>query len=346
MKRDRLEYTLLVLLTVICAGALGIFGARYILPPLLPFIIAWSIAMLVRGVAAKLSHRLRIPERVVRVLCALLSVSVIFSLLFVGVWQGAHALWRLLVDMGEGGTYDAIIAFITTPFSTLSIAPELIVKLEEGLAGMLSSAFTFVADAIGDLAMVLPGALFFLLVTVIALIYFALDLERINAFVKGILPHRVSSFISRLRVGLIDVCKKYVRSYFLLMIITFAFMLIGLSVLGVEHAFIISVIIALLDVLPIIGVGTVLVPWSVFQLVLGDIGLGIGLAVLFVLHTVMRELLEPKIVGQSLNMHPILTLVLLYAGYSILGFFGLLLVPLVSLALSVLLDGRAADANQ
>lgn len=346
MKREKLEYTVLVLLLIICAGVVAVLGAKYILPLLVPFLIAWLVAMFARTPSERLGKRLRIPTRIIRLIISLLAVLLLFFALFFGIWQGLSALWRLLVDLGESGTYQTLLGFISAPFSALGLAPELAGRLEAGLADMLSAAFSLVAGAVTGWVGALPGALFFLLVTVIALIYFALDLERINAFIKGLLSERTLERILSVKSRLVEVCKKYVLSYLLLMLITFGIILAGLLILGVEHAFIIAVIISLLDVLPIIGVGTVLVPWSIFQIALGDVGIGIGLAVLFVVHTVVRELVEPKIVGESLNMHPILTLVLLYAGYSLLGFFGLLLVPVVALIISVFLGGRGQRVSQ
>lgn len=346
MKREKLEYTVLILLLILCGGILLIFGAKYILPLTLPFVIAWSIAMLVRSPSERLSKKIRIPARIVRLFISLLSVLLIFIALLVGIWQGMGALWRLLVDLGEGGTYDAVFSFIKAPLSAFGIAPELAQRLEEGIADMLSSAFSLLASAITGWVSALPGALFFLLVTVVALIYIALDLERINSFVKDILSEKTVNRIRTVKSRFADVCKKYVRSYLVLMVLTFFVLLIGLLLLGVEHAFILATLISLLDVLPIIGVGTVLVPWSIFNMIVGDLSLGIGLAVLFIVHTVVRELAEPKIVGESLNMHPILTLILLYAGYSALGILGLVLVPILALLISVLLDSASRRVSQ
>ena len=114
------------------------------------------------------------------------------------------------------------------------------------------------------------------------------------------------------------------------MLITFGIMLIGLFILGIERAALIAVIIALLDLFPILGVGIVLVPWSIFELALGNNGRGIGLIVIFVSYTVIREIIEPKIIGKSLDVHPALTLVSLYVGYALFGGLGLIVFPILA----------------
>jgi predicted PurR-regulated permease PerM len=135
---------------------------------------------------------------------------------------------------------------------------------------------------------------------------------------------------------------KYIRAYLIIMLITFVIMLTGFLIMRVENALLLASVIALLDVLPLIGVGTVLVPWSVFQLLFGNLYLGIGLALIFVVNEVVRQISEPKIVGKSLGIHPLVSLVLLYVGYSVLGIAGLLLVPLISVILNVITDKNDA----
>jgi sporulation integral membrane protein YtvI len=192
-----------------------------------------------------------------------------------------------------------------------------------------------------------PRALFFLLVTLISLIYFALDLEKISTKLTKFLPQKLSSGLSRLRTEFFAVAGKYAKSYILLLLITFSIMLTGFFLLGVSNALLIATVVAILDLLPVIGVGTVLVPWSVYELVLGDTGVGIGLLVLFAVHTFIRQFAEPKIVGKNLGVHPIVTLLLLYVGYSLFGFVGLLLVPIATVLIEVTVgEKNAAEVNE
>ena len=128
---------------------------------------------------------------------------------------------------------------------------------------------------------------------------------------------------------------KYLRSYLIIMGITFVIMLAGLLMLRINNAVLLAVIIAILDLLPIIGVGTVLVPWSIVELLLGNTGMGIGLIVLLVIHELVRQFAEPKIIGKNLGVHPLVSLLLLYVGYSVLGFVGILFVPLIAVVLNI-----------
>ena len=134
---------------------------------------------------------------------------------------------------------------------------------------------------------------------------------------------------------------KYLRSYFLIMLITFAVMLVGFLLLRVDYAFLFAIIVAVLDLLPIVGVGTVLVPASVFCFLSGNKALAIGLVVLFVVNEVVRQLAEPRILGKHLGIHPLLTLAAMYIGYSFFGFAGLFLLPLLVVLVGIYEDNSA-----
>jgi len=115
-------------------------------------------------------------------------------------------------------------------------------------------------------------------------------------------------------------------------------MLAGLLILRANNAVLLSVVIAILDLLPIIGVGTVLVPWSIVELLLGNTGMGIGLIILLIVHELIRQFAEPKIIGKNLGVHPIVSLLLLYVGYSVLGIVGILFVPIIAVAVNIYFD--------
>ena len=133
--------------------------------------------------------------------------------------------------------------------------------------------------------------------------------------------------------------RKYILSYSLIMLITYLTLLLGLIILRVRHAPVLALFIAVLDILPVIGVGTVLIPWGIYSIVVGNRLLGIGLLVLFVANTVIRQTSEPRIVGKSLNLHPLLTLMMIYIGYGLFGVLGVFILPLIAVTLLTLLKG-------
>ena len=112
----------------------------------------------------------------------------------------------------------------------------------------------------------------------------------------------------------------------------------GFCVLRVEYAFLLAILIALVDMLPILGVGTVLVPWALIALIQRDFQRGIGLLVLYLLMLILRQVLEPKLLGKSLGLHPLLTLFSTWIGWKLLGFVGMLLAPFAALLCKMLVS--------
>ena len=330
----------LIALGILALGIIALVLLKYLLPVLSPFIIAWLIATVTRSPAERLSRKIGVPERVLRLMMSLFLTGIIFGGIALIIWRMTAAVWHFLSGFGEGNRLYEFILSLTSPEPSIlgnAIPLELRERISNAINQMLSSALTSLGAAVTSWVGAVPSILFFLLVTVIALVYLSLDLERINAFLSSLLPERALKKIEDMRDGAFSAVKKYLRSYILIVGITFAIMLIGFISLGVSNAPLVALVVSLLDILPVIGVGTVLVPWGIFEIATGNHFLGIGLLVLFVVNTVVRQFSEPKIVGKSLNLHPVATLIMLYAGYALFGLAGLLLVPVISIVVAAVL---------
>lgn len=340
MKEKITTYSLLAL-GVLAGGVLAFASVKYLLPVIAPFFIAWAMALATRTPAARLSKKIRVPEKILRLMMSIFLTLFIFGALALIIWKSTTAIWNFLGDISDGGALYDLLTSLTQPSLPIfgdKIPIELRERISEAVGKLLDTAFSRLAGWVTSLVGALPGALLFLLVTVIALIYFAFDLERINAFVKSRLPKKLSSRLSKLRFGLFESAKKYLRSYVLLALITYITLLVGFLILRVENAVLTAFFVSLLDALPIIGVGTVLIPWGGIEIILGNHFLGIGLLVLFVINSVVRQLAEPKLLGKSLNLHPVLMLLLIYAGYALFGLSGLVVLPVIAMGVGIFLQ--------
>ncbi len=340
MIKEKLKDYSLIAVGILAAGIISLAALKYLLPVLSPFIIAWIIAMITKAPAERLSGKNRVPKRILRLMLSLFLTAIIFGGIALLIWRLTGAVWRFLSDFGEGNRLYELLISLTSPELSIfgdAIPDELRERISSAISQMLSSALSGLAASVTSWVGAVPNLLFFLLVTVISLVYLSLDLERINGFLSSLLPERVQKKLEAIRDGTFSAVKKYLRSYILICAITFVIMLVGFLLLGVKNALLVAIMVSLLDVLPVIGVGTVLVPWSIFELATGNHFFGIGLLILFVVNTVVRQFSEPKIVGKSLNLHPIATLIMLYAGYALFGIAGLLLVPLISVVIGALI---------
>ena len=167
-----------------------------------------------------------------------------------------------------------------------------------------------------------------IVITIISSAFLLIDYDSIKEFVAHQLPDEKRKLISSIATHLKKVIWKYITSYLFIMVITFAEISIGLICIGQKNPFGIAAGIAALDILPVVGSGLILLPWSVISMLSGSLGKGIGLLVLWAILSVIRQIIEPKIVGDTVGMHPLLTLFGMLFGNFVYGGLGIFLVPI------------------
>ncbi len=348
MNKEKAEYYAHLSITLITAGALLYIFFRYLFFVTLPFLLAWGVAFALRPVSVKISAGIRIPRRIVS---AVLTVFIVLGGMSIAVSALIYALgqaWDFLSRLaGSDALYD-VLSRLMNPISGLlgdfDGAEQLEEHIDSAIKGALTSVLSELLGGVTAFISSVPRVFIFILVTVISSVYFSVDLDRINAFVLKILPRAVSERLIVFKDRFLKTLVKYLRSYLVIMLVTFIVMLFGFLLLNVPYAVLLAFLVSLLDALPLIGVGTVLVPWSIYQIIFGEPWLGIGLLVLFVAHEVIRQFAEPKILGKSLGIHPIVSLVLLYVGYCCFGFLGLLLIPIFVVFINILMP-QEGDEN-
>lgn len=342
MKRENIKLYAAAVILIAGVCFLSVVFVRHVLFAILPFVIAWTVAFITRPVAKKLSLKTKLPEKLIRCVLSVLTVLAFFSVVVTLIWQGVGLIFDILTSAKGDSSLIEVLWQITKPgfglaFGEVSLPEEMVTQLGEALRTTMTSILEWLGSLITVWVSNVPKIFVFLIVTVISMIYFSWDLEGINERVRALLPDGVFNRLVGIKDGFLHAGVKYIGSYFVMMLMTFLIMLFGLIILGVERAPLISILIAALDVLPVIGVGTILIPWSVIQIAVGNHTLGIGLAVLFLVNEITRQFAEPKILGKNLNTHPLVTLFLVYAGYSVFGIKGLLLVPFITVIINLLL---------
>lgn len=253
------------------------------------------------------------------------------------------------------GELEELVRYLCTDQKTEAIAEKIdrilsgipvlsLLKNEGGTSDLLSGLLqklggaieSFAIKALGRAAMALPRIAVGGFVCVAASFYFCFDAEllreRISSLdtgIKGIL-HRV-----------LFALRAYAKTYFILFIMTFAMLYAGLLALGREYALSIAFITAVLDVLPLIGTGIVLVPWAIFLILGGQSATGIGMLVLFLLINLSHRVAESKLISSEFGIHPLLSLAAMYVGMSLFGFFGMISLPVMLLVLRELFSKQA-----
>ncbi len=184
---------------------------------------------------------------------------------------------------------------------------------------------------IGNAVSFLPNALLAFAVVIIATYYFAIDRVRVNCFFLSMFPKGIRPMLKTLKDEFANTVGRYLRAYGLLFIITFTELLVAFLILGINYAFVLALVIAIVDILPVLGTGTVLIPWGIIALSSGNYGMGIGILVTYAVITVVRQILEPKIVGKFIGLPPLAALAAMYIGLKLMGIAGLFLFPIIAI---------------
>ena len=208
----------------------------------------------------------------------------------------------------------------------------------------ITSGLTTGVSGIFGVVRNIPSILIGIVIGIIAWIFFTKDYDYIVNFIKLQLPEGKKNILSEMKQIFSTTVLKMVRACALIMFITFCELFLGLSILnwtGImnnNYIFMIAIAIAVFDILPVAGSGGILIPWAIISLVLGDYPKAIGLLVIYVIISIIRQYIEPKIVGSSLGVHPIVTLAGLYFGLKLFGFLGMFIVPITVMTLKAFND--------
>lgn len=165
---------------------------------------------------------------------------------------------------------------------------------------------------------------------VVASIFLSIDYDKVTAFFQRQIPRRHQNLARDIRELCHTTLFRMLRAYLLLMLLTFAGLSIGFLLLRIPYALPLAALISLMDILPVLVVGTALIPWALAELVLGDFHLFIGLGLLYVVVSLVRNILEPRVVSHQIGLHPLVTLFFMFLGLRATGSLaGMLLFPLV-----------------
>ena len=342
---------ILVCIFYFCFLALAAFVfLKYLLSLLLPFIIAWCIGLVIRPLAELLGKRIGVSKKIISVILVIIILVLIGAFLFfvldklIYEFRGIVEYINKNADEWIGSTLKTVNGVLSKLpfFRTFGSEEEMLSAFGDMAKGMIADVSAKAPLMLTKIITVIPNLLFVSLVLIMASYYFSADYEAINGFFMGLLPKEAEKAVSSVRVRLKQMGIRVLKGYILTVGITFLQLYTGFLVLGTEYAFTIALITALVDVLPVIGVGTVLIPWGVVKIVAGSYYQGFGYLIIFAVVSVVREIIEPKIIGKSIGLHPLMTLFSMYMGLKICGFFGMISFPVIVIAAKTLfLEGRA-----
>lgn len=314
------------------------FVIKYLLGLIMPFIFGYMIAALVQPAAYVLRKRLKINRKAAGIITVFMFILIFGGLLlllitkavseFVAVSSMIPSVFEQLsvaishLSLNIAQYIDTLpVAFSKqVENSLLSVSAELL-KLSSISSGVVSFAMNIVSSV--------PGLLFEIIITIVSACFISMDYGTIRGFVLRQLPTKYQPWVCDIKEFFFITIAKLIRAYFTLMIITFVELCIGLTLLRVPHSIAVAAIIALVDILPVLGTGSVLIPWIIIEILMGNAFLAVGLLIVFAIIVVVRNIFEPKIVGHHIGLYPLVTLVSMFIGLKMLGVSGMFLFPIV-----------------
>ncbi len=332
---------------------------NYALSYIFPFVFAAALSIFLQRPIKAITKKLHIKAHS--------AVSIILVLLIVVIILGTAA--GLLFALGS-----ELKEFFTYVFSNISSLSELIdavevfvmdllVKLPKGVSDALSGYVVDFFDKIGthsmgiDMSVLsapisgawhvvkgIPSLFLSLLVTVVSCVFMTADYEVIKKMILSFFRIENREKIVNTKRTITRGVSKLFKAYATLMLITFLEMAIGLSfmkLIGVYkggYIAIIAFVTCIVDIIPVLGTGTVLLPWAVYNFVTGNVGLGIGLIVLYAVITVLRQIIEPKLVANQVGLPAIVTIAAMFIGARVFGAFGIIILPLTVIVLKLMYD--------
>ena len=320
----------------------------------LPFVIGWIIARIANPLVKLLERKLKIVRRHSSVLVVILVLALVMGAGYfliswlvtqvTGLVRELPAIYELVVTELEEvlGRFDHLSALF--PDNMQAGGQKLMGSLEQSLNVLVEKVASPTVEAAGSVARSIPNVLVSVIVTILSSYFFIAGQDRIMEVVRRYLPRETGRYLSRLRGDIWFLVGGYFLAQFKIMFVVAVILLVGFVILGVRYAVLLAVGIALLDFLPLFGTGTVLIPWALFRVLSGDYALAAGLGLLYVLSQVIRQIIQPKLVGDSMGLDPMMTLFLLYLGFKIRGISGMILAVPVGILVMKLFEDGAFDS--
>lgn len=345
---------------LIAAVILSAVFVLKVLPFTWPFVIGLTFAALMSPLVKLLAKGLRKIKSPVK-LATLISMLIVYGIITIVL---LFLLRQVIIEVEKlvnnvpgiiswvqdtlQGWVDKLTPDMLEPEQEIisSRLDQIIAALSETIRGLVSRLTPAVASGAWSTFTGIPHAILFVVMTMMSSFYFVSDKERIRNYLIRALPEPIVNRGDSLRKSIFSAVLKQMQAQILISLAIMFALVIGFTLFQIDYALIMGIVIGGLDVLPIIGAGTFLIPWSLFNLFAGNLSLGLRLGVMYLVVVVIRQVIEPRIVGQKLGLYPLISMASMYVGLKLMGFLGLIVGPVLANICKVVLESDAEIRRQ
>lgn len=305
----------------------------------MPFVIGWMLSVIASPLVSFLEKRLKIMKKLGSAITIILVLAICIGAIYliisrmwgeiVTLTQNFPSMYRDLErgfqEIGEKGSQ----FFAYLPTQVQEGWSEFMANLDEVMGSIIGQIGEPTIEIAGNMAKRIPSVLVGTIVAFVSAYFFVSDKEMLSAWVKRVVPEPITSRMIMVADNLKYAVGGYFKAQFKIMIVVFAILMAGFTLLHIHFSALLALAIAFLDLLPFFGTGTALIPWAVYKFLIGDYKVAIALLVIYGVTQLVRQLIQPKLVGDSMGLNPLYTLFLLYLGYRVGSVLGMIFaVPL------------------
>ncbi|MBC7075071.1 MAG: sporulation integral membrane protein YtvI [Syntrophomonadaceae bacterium] len=302
----------------------------------LPFIIAVLMAVISEPVVNIFEKKLYLNRSLsvgISLTLILAGFLYIISLIITRAISEISRLYPLVVSYSSQvtSTFLSAITDFRLFFLQLNLPQEVQAAIQDNLqetTKVLSGLMANSVDFLVGILVMLPGIFIFLIISTVATFFIIKDRASIRSFVLHFIPEQIRSETRSVVGELFKAFIGFIKAYSILISITAIITMISLKILGFDYILTIGIVVGLLDILPVLGPGTLFIPWIIWEFLVGKAGTGFSLLAVYIIISAVRQFLEPKIIGDNIGLHPLATLISLYAGLKLGGVPGMILGPI------------------
>ena len=328
----RILYVILILIGLFLAFKLSIFY--------MPFLIAFIISLIIEPAIRVLMRKIKLTRKTSSIIIFLIVSLIIIGGLVWGIISLISEASNLLQGL-NGYVEKAYILFQSFnsqfDFDKIHFPNEITTILQNSTGGIINTVSNWVRNSLtGILNMItsIPTIAIYFVITIMALYLICVDKVYILDQIEHHFPKK---WVFKLGTHIRELTKTlggYLKAEATLILVSFVISLIGLYILkfvkfNIQYPLLMALLIGFVDALPILGSGTVMVPWAIISGLNGDLKLGIAIIVLFIIMSITRQFLEPRLVSKHIGTHPIFTLIAMYTGFKFIGVLGMLIGPII-----------------
>ena len=329
-------YIVLVLIVVYLLFKLGIF--------LFPFTLALFFSIMTQPFSRFLEKKLKFSQKIATIVSIVLFLVIFLGFISLSALRLSGEIYKLSINLNKYSKEAQSLwnTAIDKIYSLLGYFPEgFDEQVKNSINGFIrmgtSKLGSFINSLINFITSI-PTIILYICITILSTFFISLDKNKIMAFLEQQFPKSWIKKVYNIKREMFNVLGSYIRAQIILMTICFFELLISFNILSflkfnLQYPLIFSIVICIIDALPILGAGAVLLPWSLISFVTGDINLGLALLIIYFLVLSVRQMLEPKLISQNLGVHPLVTLISMYSGFKFFGVIGFLIGPVVMIIL-------------